>query len=194
MNTKSSVYPAVIFACLLGLLGLVLGWLQFSVSIETNLDTSSLPETAPSQPFSSISSAPTSVAKPTKPVKKENPPVSIPDLARVRAGQGALRMSNQTEQPVRVALLARRSAATSSSPRQLTYGDPVHWDFAPGEGSQQGLILSLPKGNLKLKKGDILVAFAQDGSRRYWGPYVVGETTVPIWKKQTSEWQLILQP
>jgi hypothetical protein len=56
------------------------------------------------------------------------------------------------------------------------------------------LILSLPQGNLKLKQGDILVAFAQDGSRRYWGPYVVGETTAPILNRKTSEWQLILQP
>jgi hypothetical protein len=74
------------------------------------------------------------------------------------------------------------------------YAEPAHWDFAPGEGSRQGLILSLPNGNLKLKQGDILVAFAQDGSRRYWGPYVVGETAAPIWNSKVSEWQLILQP
>ena len=195
MNTKSSVYPAVIIACLLGFLGLVLGWLQFSVSIEaTNSDPITLPETGPSQSFSPIPSAPTPVAKPTNRAKENTPPVSSPEPARGKAGQGALRMSNKTEQPVRVALLAQRSAATSSSSGQLTYAEPVHWDFAPGEGSQQGLILSLPKDNLKLKKGDILVAFAQDGSRRYWGPYVVGETAVPIWNQQSSEWQLFLQP
>jgi hypothetical protein len=37
------------------------------------------------------------------------------------------------------------------------------------------------------------VAFAQDGSRRYWGPYVVGETSSPEWNPQTQEWQLVLQ-
>jgi hypothetical protein len=62
------------------------------------------------------------------------------------------------------------------------------------EGGSQGLMLSLPQGNLKLKKGDILVAFAQDGSRLYWGPYIVGETPLPIWNQQKAEWQLILQP
>ena len=62
------------------------------------------------------------------------------------------------------------------------------------EGSNQGLILSLPQENLKLKKGDILTAFAQDGSRTYWGPYVVGETSSPVWEQQKAEWQLILQP
>jgi len=101
-------------------------------------------------------------------------------------------MSNQTDQPVRLALLARQSE-TASAPRQTTYGNPAHWDFAPGEGSANGLILSLPDGNLKLKTGDILVAFAQDGSRRYWGPYVVGETADPIWNRQTGEWQLSLK-
>jgi hypothetical protein len=89
---------------------------------------------------------------------------------------------------VRVALLAQNAAD-----EQPNYLKPAHWDFAPGEGSRQGLILSLPDGDLKLKKGDILVAFAQDGSRRYWGPYVVGETTLPV-RNSKSEWQLILKP
>jgi hypothetical protein len=201
MNMNSSVYPAVIVACLLGFLGLVLGWLQFSVSIETiNPDASLPPETLPpqpqssSQPCSPIPSVSTPVSKQDDAIKKDTPSVSNSESVERRGGQGGLRMSNQTNQPVRVALLTRRSVATSSSSRQPTYGDPVHWDFAPGEGSRQGLILSLPKGNLKLEKGDILVAFAQDGSRRYWGPYVVGETPVPIWNQKTSEWQLVLQP
>jgi hypothetical protein len=62
------------------------------------------------------------------------------------------------------------------------------------EGGSQGLILSLPQGNLKLSKGDILVAFAQDGSRLYWGPYVVGQTPFPTWDSQAAQWQLVLQP
>lgn len=104
--------------------------------------------------------------------------------------QGTLRMSNQTEQPVRLVLLSRRSGKDST---KTNYNDvPAHWDFAPKEGSEKGLLLSLPNGNLKLEKGDILVAFAQDGSRRYWGPYVVDETTLPNWDTQHKEWQLIL--
>ena len=45
-----------------------------------------------------------------------------------------------------------------------------------------------------LENGDIVVAFAQDGSRLYWGPYVIGETPVPVWNKKTGEWELVLQP
>lgn len=185
MNLKSSVYPAVIIS-LLGLVGLVLLGL-FTVSIESTEPDSSLPKTVP--PIQSRSPADqlfsTPLPKPTQQVKQNTPQVSNPQPARVAAGLGALRMSNQTDQPVRVALLARGDGKPN-------YG-AVHWDFAPGEGSRQGLILSLPDGNLKLKKGDILVAFAQDGSRRYWGPYVVGQMPIPIWNSKTSEWQLILQ-
>ncbi len=96
-------------------------------------------------------------------------------------------MSNPTERPVRIALLSRRKESKA-------YTEPAHWDFAPMEGGSQGLVLSLPQGNLKLSKGDVLVAFAQDGSRQYWGPYVVGETPFPTWNQQTGEWQLVLQP
>jgi hypothetical protein len=68
----------------------------------------------------------------------------------------------------------------------------MFWDFAPMEGSTDGLILSLESGNLKLQTGDVLMAFALDGSRNYWGPYVVGRTSLP--KRQAStEWSLELQ-
>ena len=194
MNIKSSVYPAVIIA-LLGLVGLVLGWLQFTVSIETINPEPSLPDpihptsqSSPSKPFSPIPSVPTPISTPTELVKQYTKPTYSPEPV-IRTGEGALRITNQTDQPVRVALLARHLGATSEASEP-----PAHWDFAPGEGSREGLILSLPQGNLNLKKGDILVAFAQDGSRRYWGPYVVGETPVPIWNQQISEWQLVLQP
>ncbi len=196
MNTKYSVYPAVVVACLLGLVGLVLVWLQFTISVEPIEPDSSLPKTIPPKPHSesgeplvNIPSQPTLGSKPIESLKQDTPSVSSPE-PRVADGQGALRVSNQTDQPVRVALLAR--SVVNSSTAQPAYGIPAHWDFAPGEGSRQGLTLSMPKGNLKLKKGDILVAFAQDGSRRYWGPYVVGETTTPVWHSPTAEWQLIL--
>ncbi|QOV24029.1 hypothetical protein [Anabaenopsis elenkinii] len=101
--------------------------------------------------------------------------------------QGSLRMSNQTNQPVRLALLTRQ-------PQMTTSVVPAHWDFDPQEGSAKGLILSLPDENLKLEPGDIMVAFAQDGSRRYWGPYVVGKTSWPQWDRENQEWLLILTP
>jgi hypothetical protein len=188
---KSTLYPIFIFLGFLGLLGLGLGLLQITVWIEPQSpETSSLPILEPpsspsietskkrSPTLPGVSSAsPTPVASPSK----------SPDPTDVATRQGGLRVSNLTEHPVRLALLARQSSTKS-------YGEPAHWDFAPMEGSNQGLILSLPQENLKLKKGDILAAFAQDGSRTYWGPYVVGETSSPIWDQQKAEWQLILQP
>ena len=106
---------------------------------------------------------------------------------------GLLRISNKTTQPVRLALLARQSSLKSATANKSKSDIPAHWDFAPEEGSESGLVLSLPQANLRLEKGDILVAFAQDGYRRYWGPYVVGETSSPQWNPQTQEWQLVLQ-
>lgn len=201
MKAKSSVfYPAVIVASLVGVVGLVLVGLQFTVTIEPmQPDSSVLEMEAPQSqsisgtPAADISAVSTSKSKPTELVKQKTAQVSSPQPpAGVAASQASLRVINQTEQPLRVALLKQSPASTSAKP---TYSEePVHWDFAPGEGSSQGLILSLPEGNLKLKKGDILVAFAQDGSRRYWGPYVVGETSAPIWHRPKAEWQLILQP
>lgn len=113
-----------------------------------------------------------------------------PSTDKKATGIGSLRMSNQTTQPVRLALLARRGEVKGG---EGTAADvPAHWDFAPQEGNEKGLVLSLPNGNLKLEKGDVLVAFAQDGSRRYWGPYIVGETPLPAWNREGKEWQLIL--
>jgi hypothetical protein len=112
--------------------------------------------------------------------------------------QGMLRIRNPTDYPVRVALLAKRSAGGGSSTpdnkANQAYNIPAHWDFAPQEGSDRGLIVSLPNQKLKIKPGDILVAFAQDGSRRYWGPFVVGETPLPIWNLKSAEWELVLEP
>lgn len=211
MNAKSSIFsPAVIFACVLGVLGfLLLVWLQFNVTIEPiGSDAALLPQTAQPQvspssdtalSSSSVleekdSSPNTAISAPTS--TTQQPSLDKQNLAQsaqssdVAAIAGALRVSNQSDHPLRVALLSAPTS-TASKPK---YGEPVHWDFAPGEGGSQGLIVSLPEGNLKLKKGDILVAFAQDGSRRYWGPFVVGETDTPVLNRKTSEWQLILQP
>ncbi|MEH2297168.1 hypothetical protein [Nostoc sp.] len=207
---KSSVYRNVgITACCLGLFVALLGCFGVSVSFEsTNPDTSSqLPtetqawETSSSTPVSPekgiSASLSTPANTPTNQVessKKNTHPVLADRDKSASKGkdQGTLRVSNQTNQPVRLALLARESVAKGSSTKQTNYDVPAHWDFAPQEGSDKGLILSLPQNNLKLEKGDILVAFAQDGSRRYWGPYVVGETQLPKWNSQNREWQLVL--
>ena len=198
MNAKLPVYPAIIIACLLGLVGLLLVWLRFNLSIEESAhpETSAMPSAMVPEPQMPIvenatPTVPSPVVKPTEPVQQATPPSEAsPTPATLPSRQGALRVSNQTNQPMRLVLLAKRSVTAVSG--QPTYSIPAHWDFAPEEGSTKGLVLSLPDGDFKLKQGDILVAFAQDGSRRYWGPYVVGETPLPVWNNQ-GEWQLVLK-
>ncbi len=202
---KSSVYRNVgVTACCLGLFVALVGYFGVSVSFEsTNPDTSSQlsTETTQSERTSSTPVSPEKgISPPTNQVEHNSRENTHPVLAdRDKSAskvkyQGTLRMSNQTNQPVRLALLARQSLGKGSGTKQTNYDLPAHWDFAPEEGSDKGLILSLPQNNLKLEKGDILVAFAQDGSRRYWGPYVVGETQLPKWNSQNREWQLVLSP
>jgi len=200
---KLKLYPAVIGVLGIGIIVLLIG--RFDVSIlmepippeEVGLD--SVPpsfEAVPRETVPSPSVAPPSIAvSPTVP----NPVTPSTDNLAI-AQSGSLRVSNQTGHPVRVALLSQvPDNATSTSEDASTaedadaYSEPVHWDFAPGEGSASGLLLSLPQGDLQLQKGDILVVFAQDGSRQYWGPYVVGKTARPTWSSGTEEWQLIVQ-
>lgn len=189
-NLRSTLYPIFVLASLLGLVGLGLGLFRFSISIEPLSPEISLPEIDPPVSPEVETGQKRSPTLPTVSPTLPTPATSASknsEPSTVKAGQGALRVSNPTERPVRVALLSRRRESK-------TYGEPAHWDFAPMEGGSQGLVLSLPQGNLKLTKGDILVAFAQDGSRQYWGPYVVGETPFPVWNQQKGEWQLVLQP
>lgn len=109
--------------------------------------------------------------------------------------QGLLRVGNLSDHPVRVALLLKKGGPSKNDVApNARYEPPAHWDFAPGEGRTKGLLLSLPNRSIKVKKGDILVAFAQDGSRRYWGPYVVSETETPDWNSGANEWELVLEP
>ncbi|MCF4966231.1 hypothetical protein [Nostoc sp. CMAA1605] len=204
---NSSVYRnAALTACCLGLLGLLLGCLDMSVSFDAgNIDTPSSVSTEvipPNQdlasPVASTDSSSPANSNPSVSDQKleQNTKKTISVLTSRQSENnntqllGDLRMSNQTDQPVRLALLARQSK-NKGSVKQTT-DVPAHWDFDPQEGSAKGLILSLPQGNLKVEKGDILVAFAQDGSRRYWGPYVVGETSLPTWDAQKREWLLVL--
>ncbi len=180
---KSLVYRNVgVTACCLGLLVTLVGCFGVSVSLEsTNPDTSSqLPsetqewETTSSKPVSPEKGISVNLSTPTNKVEhssKENtyPVLAERDKSASKAkNQGTLRMSNQTNQPVRLTLLARQSVAKGSGTKQTQYDVPAHWDFAPQEGSEKGLVLSLPQNNLKLEKGDILVAFAK------MAPVVIG--------------------
>jgi hypothetical protein len=172
-------HPALV--AVLAVLGTLLAvrLLPISISIETP-PTQTLPpgEVAPQPPPTSVPVAPP-LALATDPV---------PDPLSGEA-IGGFRVSNQTRHPIRVALLAQAAGAEAPS-----YAQPAHWDFAPEEGREKGLVLSLPNQKLQLRSGDILVAFAQDGSQRYWGPYVVGKTASPGWSASRSEWQLVLRP
>ncbi|AFZ58748.1 hypothetical protein Anacy_3344 [Anabaena cylindrica PCC 7122] len=197
-----------VISCAFGLLGILAGCLGMSVSFEPtnpNLspeETSTLQRTIPA-PLGSekvisagADNIKTTPSQQEKPSAENSPDVLAYQISSANKSKvsGSLRMSNQTNQPVRLALLAHKSTDKKSSNNKTQYNVPAHWDFAPQEGSQKGLILSLPEGNLKLETGDILVAFAQDGSRSYWGPYVVGETPSPQWNSQAKEWQLELTP
>lgn len=103
------------------------------------------------------------------------------------AYRGPIRVANRSDHPVRVVLQQTQGAPTAA------VSEPVHWDFAPQEMGPQGLVLSLPNGQLQLQPQDVLVAFALDGSRLYWGPYQVGRDSQPHWNPQTQEWQLLLE-
>jgi len=170
MESKTKVYPGVLAAVLGGMSALLLS-LQAGIWLEPFQ-----PE-LPVIPSSTSSPVPLPDQLPPQPTVKPSP---IPN---------GLRLSNQTPNAVRVVLMAQDT--NKGSP---IYLQPVHWDFTPGEGGQQGLILSLPAKNLRLKAGDILVAFALDGSQQYWGPYVVGKTAAPAKRGQSGEWYLVLRP
>ncbi len=188
---KSPLYRHAVFAAAcLGLLLLPVGCYELKVSFEPD---STQPETSSQQESAMASTVSNPAPTPTPKSSLFTYNQGSADKGK-GVGQGSLRMSNQTTQPVRLALLTQRSQAKSASGQTKYNNMPAHWDFAPGEGSEKGLILSLPNGNFKLEKGDVLVAFAQDGSRRYWGPYVVGETSAPVWNGQKREWELILSP
>jgi hypothetical protein len=186
-HLKFTLYPVLILL-LLGIAAIGLGFIRFTWVDEDAPDVSSLPGMEPqieptlelpemrSPTLPTISPTPTPEASPSPSLNPEE----------VAAQIGVLRVSNPTDHPVRLALLEQPSSGKS-------YGKPAHWDFAPMEGGGKGLVLSLSQDSLKVKKGDILVAFAQDGSRLYWGPFIVGKTPVPMWNKEQAEWELVLQ-
>ncbi|MBE9121076.1 hypothetical protein IQ269_09655 [Tychonema sp. LEGE 07199] len=191
---KLKIYQILIGLSIVLMIGMFLGRFEITISNGAN-QPNDLPNAAtalpPIPPVSPVTTASADTANEPKPDSIAAPRESEEELlasipANIKAA-GILRVSNRSEHPVRVALLSKGQAEKS-------YGKPAHWDFAPGEGGDKGLMLSLPEGKLKVKRGDIVVVFAQDGSRRYWGPYVAGETASPAWNSTAEEWQLILQP
>jgi hypothetical protein len=220
-DLKLKIYPAVIAILGLGLVALLLSRVEIQVanqpaldrSLDRPLDRSARSTDSPAnQPLDRSPDSP--ARSPSAPAASPAVPMpSAPPPAAMAGSQGGLRVSNQTAYPVRVALLYHQLTAQPKPEQpkpeqpkpeqpkpeqpkfeQPKFEQPVHWDFAPGEGGSKGLIMSLPTGGLRLSGGDVLVAFAQDGSRRYWGPYVVGKTALPVWSSQQKEWVLPLQP
>lgn len=195
---KNSMYQyrnLMIVFLALGLIGMIAAWLNISISFEsTNPETiSKVTQNTPSGVTNTeINGEETNAnSTPIQPVESSlSDQVNSETKTKV---PGLLRVSNKTTQPIRLVLLARQLSQKSANINKIKSTPPAHWDFAPEEGSERGLVLSLPQANLRLEKGDILAAFAQDGSRRYWGPYVVGETSSPQWQPQGQEWQLVLQ-
>lgn len=203
---KNSMYQyrnLMIVFLALGLIGIIAAWLNVSISFEsTNPETiSKVTQNTPSGVTNTeINGEETnSNSTPIQPVesssqKRESTVLSNQVNSDTKTKvPGLLRVSNKTTQPLRLILLARQLSQKSANINKIKPTPPAHWDFAPEEGSERGLVLSLPQANLRLEKGDILAAFAQDGSRHYWGPYVVGETSSPQWQPQRQEWQLVLQ-
>ncbi|MGI0486916.1 hypothetical protein ACN4EK_15860 [Pantanalinema rosaneae CENA516] len=202
---KQICHPAIVTVLGAALL-LAGGWWWLGQSLpDSNLQTAGI-DALPNDPVptqsailperTTASPTPTPIAQaePTTPPIAQAPVTPGSNVGR----SGGLRISNPTDYPIRVAVLAKKTASTPESvTTDNSYGSyepPAHWDFEPGEGAAKGLIVSLPDRKLKVNKGDIVVAFAQDGSRRYWGPYVIGDTPSPRWNPKGTEWLLVLDP
>jgi hypothetical protein len=182
--TKPSILPLILAALVGGTAAFILSQLQFSMWIEPP-DRQNVPPVINTNPTATSPAA----TNPTAAPQSTASPLAAPAVPAVKNG---LRVSNQSPNALRVVLLSHQPSKASPSAKRDRR--PAHWDFAPSEGSQNGLLLSLPAEKLTLKPGDVLMAFATDGSRRYWGPYVVGETNVPTQSRPSLEWQLVLRP
>ena len=181
---------AIAAASTLGLILVPMGCHQLSISVDKNTADAQVSPFIAKEVNNPQSTIPE--VNPSNTNKKLLAQSTIPEKESVTSPKaGLLRISNQTKIPIRLAFLGRNSKENSKNNTKSNI--PAHWDFAPEEGSTKGLILSLPQGKLNLKLGDILVAFAEDGSRRYWGPFVVGESSEPLWDGEKNEWKLILQ-
>lgn len=178
MASKAGMVPMVLAAVIGGSAALLLTQLYFSIWIEPSVTVEKAPPVLEVQP----------TAPAVTPTPNPTPPQSIDPRTDI------LRISNQTQYPIRVVLRSHLNPNHPSPINTPHFKEPVHWDFAPQEGSIGGLKVSLPSGGLQLYKGDVLMAFALDGSQKYWGPYVVGDTRQPIRKDTASEWHLTISP
>ena len=139
-----------------------------------------------------LPSAPRNLPEETEVVKVVVPPLPTTfTRPNLNDGEniGGLRVGNRTDRSVRIVLFSR---VTSQNIWQAI--EPLNWDFEPKEGGKEGLLLSLPNYKVLIGKGDVIFAFATDGSRTYWGPNIVGETDAPFWDNQNKEWSMVLQP
>jgi len=177
---------------------------------EQGLNGTSADDPAPS----SVPQTPQLMSQASSTAAKKSSPVTEQGF-----NQGPLRVGNQTPHPLRIAFLAQGQtpedllsvaeatdtgaaeagiaepeASSADAEAATAIQEPFHWDFAPNEGGRDGLLLALAEQDLVLQNGDVVVAFAQDGSQRYWGPYVVGQTQLPHWNGDREEWQLLVQP
>ncbi len=174
----------VLAAVVGGSAALFLTQVHFSLWIEPSITAEKAPPVLEMKP-----TIPVAIAKGRPEVITEKiPPKSI-DLRT-----DVLRISNQTPYPIRVVLRSHLDPNHSNPEGTSHFKEPVHWDFAPAEGSIDGLKVSVPSGDLQLYRGDVLMAFALDGSQKYWGPYVVGDTNQPTQKGDTAPWHLVIQP
>lgn len=130
---KSTLYPLLLVALFLGLVSLGLGLFQLTVWIEPpSPDTAALPKTGspPTPAAEGIGDLPAALPSvpPASPTPIASPTKSTSPTA-IASGQGTLRVGNPTEHPVRIVLTKVQSKG---------YGEPAHWDFAPGEGGAKG--------------------------------------------------------
>jgi hypothetical protein len=96
---------------------------------------------------------------------------------------GSLRVGNSTDAPLRVSLTKRDGSVKAAN-----------WDFAPRKASREGLPLTLGRGALQVEPGDVLFIYATDGSRRFWGPDIVGQSPAPFWDNKYRFWSTLLRP
>lgn len=166
----------VLAAVVGGSAALFLTQLYFSIWIEPSITAEKAPPVLEVQPTEPVA------------IAKKDPPHSVDPRSDI------LRISNQTQYPIRVVLRSHLNPNHPTPSNTPHFKEPVHWDFAPEEGSIKGLKVSLPSDPLQLYQGDVLMAFSLDGSQKYWGPYVVGDTRQPTLKATTSEWHLVIAP
>jgi hypothetical protein len=84
-------------------------------------------------------------------------------------------------------------SAIDRPPPSASSSSAAKTPLPPRNHPSKGLLLALPNETIALDRGDIVTAFAQDGSARYWGPYIVGESNQPIWNDKTTEWEVTLE-